>query len=375
MMRLFLLALTLAAASALAPFYIPDKDRVQGRYIVVLEDGVDVDSFISRFEREVSVEIEIKRKYSKVLNGFGVQADVGGVALNLLRSLPGVEFIEEDRVIFAQGRNRNPGSWGIDRIDQRGVTLDGDMTLSGYGAGQHIYVIDSGINPSHNDFGGRAYVAADMLGDDGIDCDGHGTHCAGTAASKSYGVANEAYVAGIRILNCRGSGSTLDSIAALDWIVDYGYKPSVASMSIGGSKSNSENRAVARVREAGVVVVVSAGNEEKDACRQSPASAPEAITVGATDYTDTRASYSNYGDCVDLFAPGSYITSLDYSNNDGTTAKSGTSMSCPHVSGIAAVMLGMGYSAEQVYAKIVYDATPDCVSDCMGTANKLAYCG
>ncbi|XP_071484603.1 aqualysin-1-like [Diadema antillarum] len=374
MRYLFLLAFV-AAATALAPFHVPTKNRIQGRYIVVLEDGVELDSFISRFERDVSVETAIKRKFTKALNGFVIQADVAGVALNLLRSLEGVKYVEEDEVVYAYGRNRSPGSWGIDRIDEKNSELNDDMNLNGYGSGQYIYVIDTGINPEHQDFGERASVAADMIGGDGIDCQGHGTHCAGTVASSTYGVANEANVLGIRTLDCSGSGYKSDSIAALEWIIEKGKKPSVASMSLGGSYSSSQNAAVAEARRAGIVVVVAAGNDDANACNYSPASATEAITVGATDKTDTRSYFSNYGNCVDLFAPGSSIVSLRHSNNSGTRTMSGTSMACPHVSGIAAVMLGMGLSAEQVYSQIVDNATPGLVGDCKVTSpNKLAYC-
>ncbi|XP_072181046.1 aqualysin-1-like [Diadema setosum] len=374
MRYLFLLAFV-AAATALAPFHVPTKNRIQGRYIVVLEDDVELDSFISRFKRDVSVETAIKRKFTKALNGFVIQADIAGVALNLLRSLEGVKYVEEDEVVYAYGRNRSPESWGIDRIDQRNDDLDNDMNLNGYGSGQYIYVIDTGIRPTHTDFGGRAFVAKDMIGGDGIDCQGHGTHCAGTAAGSEYGVANEAKVLGIRTLNCAGSGYKSDSIAALNWIISDGEKPSVASMSLGGSYSSAQNTAVANARSAGIVVVVAAGNDDDTACSYSPASATEAITVGATDSTDTRSYFSNYGKCLDLFAPGSSIVSLSHSSDNGYRTMSGTSMACPHVSGIAAVMLGMGLSAEQVYTKIVDNATPNLVKDCKVTSpNLLAYC-
>ncbi|XP_071478425.1 aqualysin-1-like [Diadema antillarum] len=363
-----------AAASALAPFHIPAENRLKGRYIVVLEDGVDLDSFISRFQQKVTVETAVERKFSTALNGFVLQADVAGRALNLLRSFPGVKYIEEDEVISIYSANYQPGSWGIDRIDQFNKELDDEMNLEGYGEGVHVYVIDTGINVEHEDFHGRAFIGGDFIGGDGDDCNGHGTHCAGTVASATYGVANEAYVYGLRTLNCFGSGQKSSSIAALDWVASSGERPAVVSMSLGGSYSEAQNEAVTNTKNAGAVVVVAAGNSDTDACSSSPASAPDAITVGSTDSEDTRSYFSNYGPCVDLFAPGSDIVSLTHNSNTGSTTLSGTSMACPHVSGIAAVLLGLGNTVDEAYDSIKNGATNDVVEDPMDTPNKLAYC-
>eukprot|EP00057_Strongylocentrotus_purpuratus_P033423 XP_791363.3 PREDICTED: cuticle-degrading serine protease [Strongylocentrotus purpuratus] len=366
---LLLLTLAVAAYAAQAPFYDAGENGVNGRYIVVLQDGVDIDATLERLMTRVATSglfASIKSKIS-LINAFVSVVPEGG--LDILRSLPGVAYVEEDEIITADAVE-----WGLDRIDQRDLPLNGEMNIAGTGAGAHVYVIDSGIYTDHEDFGSRASVAADFIGGDGQDCNGHGTHCAGTVAGNTYGVAKQASVYALRTLSCSGSGYKSDSIAALDWVRDNGQKPGVVSMSLGGSVSTAQNTAVKNCRNAGYVVVVSAGNDNGLACNKSPASAPEAITVGATTSSDQRSSFSNYGTCVDIFAPGSSIKSCGISSKTSTSTKSGTSMSCPHVAGIAAVMSASESDSEKVYAAIISNASSGKVGDAeTGSPNLLAY--
>lgn len=356
----------------MAPFYDSGKNGVKGRYIVILQDDVKLDVAADRvlaLAARANLAASIKWKLP-IINAFVALIPEEG--LDILRSLPGVAYIEEDEIVFADNL-----VWGLDRIDRKLNRPDGELNINGHGGGINAYVIDSGINPYHNDFGGRASVGGDYVGDgqNGIDCNGHGTHCAGTVASTTYGVASQVNVIGMRTLDCRGSGYKSSSIAALNDIADSAPVPSIVSMSLGGSYSSAQNDAVQNCRAAGHVVVVSAGNDNGDACNKSPASAPAALTVGATDSTDTRASFSNYGTCVNIFAPGVSTESLRHDNNYGTRIMSGTSMSCPHVAGIAAVYASMGNNAEQVYAKIQSVGTRFVVRDPgAGSPNLLAYC-
>ncbi|XP_030829479.1 uncharacterized protein LOC591764 [Strongylocentrotus purpuratus] len=356
-------------------FYKADVDAIDDQFIVVLKDGIELEPVIHKFLADThseSILASIKLRYQNLLTGFVTKVTDRSRALQLLMALPGVDYIEQDKIIRA---NAVAGSWGVDRIDQRDLPLNDDMTINSYGKDVNVYIIDTGINPDHEDFGGRGMPVMDFVEPDNgaIDCNGHGTHCAGTVGSNTYGIAREANLYGIRILSCSGSGAVSSSVAALDWVAVEGKRPAVASMSYGGFYSPTEMRAAERAKEMGVVLVAAAGNSNDDACFSSPAGSPDVITVGSSDSQDSRSSFSCYGRCVQLFAPGSSITSLAHDSNDGTKTYSGTSMACPHVAGIAAVLLGQGYSAQQVYEKIVSSATFGKIANPNGTPNLLAY--
>jgi subtilisin family serine protease len=227
----------------------------------------------------------------------------------------------------------------LDRIDQRSLPLNGQYNYTYTGSGVTAYIIDTGILFSHNDFGGRASKGYDAFGGNGVDCNGHGTHVAGTVGGATYGVAKRVTLKAVRVLNCSGSGSTSGVIAGVNWVSNNHTASSVANMSLGGSVSTSLDSAVSNSIAHGVVYAIAAGNSNANACNYSPARVSSAITVGATTSSDARASYSNYGSCLDIFAPGSSIKSDWYTSNTATNTISGTSMATPHVTGVAALYL------------------------------------
>ena len=271
-------------------------------------------------------------------------------------------------------------SWGLDRADQRALPLDGLITRAGAGTGVTTYVIDTGVYAGHSEFTGRVATGYSAIGDGrgSSDCHGHGTHVAGTVAGANYGFAVEASIVPVRVLDCYGSGSTAGVVAGINWMINHHVAgvPAVANMSLGGSYDLAINDAVTRAVADGITMVVAAGNESTDACTKSPASAPAAVTVGATSITDSRAYYSNVGACVDIFAPGSSITSAALSGNTATALMSGTSMASPHVAGVAALILGNARSLTpaQVGAQLSADATVGVVTGVdSATVNALLY--
>jgi len=242
---------------------------------------------------------------------------------------------------------QSPANWGLDRIDQRALPLSNSYTYNYTGAGVTAYIIDTGILFGHTEFGGRAVSGWDFVNNDAdaSDCNGHGTHVAGTVGGSTYGVAKGVSLVAVRVLDCAGSGTTAGVIAGINWVTNqHTTGKAVANMSLGGAASTTLDTAVKASIADGVVYAVAAGNNNRDACKFSPARVPEAITVGATTNTDTRASYSNYGACLDLFAPGSSITSAWYTSTTALNTISGTSMATPHAAGVAALYL-QGHTA------------------------------
>nr|XP_002741796.1 PREDICTED: cuticle-degrading serine protease-like [Saccoglossus kowalevskii] len=310
------------------------------------------------------------KRYKAAFHGIAINAQAK--AINRLRSMSEVEYIEEDGLYHASVE------WGCDRIDQRNLPLDDQMNLYGDGNGANIYIVDTGLRHSHQEYQGRAHFFWDFeYSNRGEDCNGHGTHCGGTSAGITVGIATSASLYSVRVLNCMGAGSTTNIVKGCDAITDGGSKPGVASLSLGGGASTAMDSAVQRMIDAGYTVSIAAGNDDANACNTSPARVEAALTVGATDSDDGRASYSNYGTCVDIFAPGSDIRS-SYHLHDGSYAVlSGTSMACPHVTGVAAVHLGAGTCATNAACKnkIISEGTSGVVGDPgVGSPNLLLYC-
>jgi aqualysin 1 len=325
--------LVLAPASALA-------QEVEGQYIVVFKgqsSRAEGEATKSKVRREGG---RVQHEYSRVLNGFSAKLD--RQALADVRNDPNVAYVEPDRVITLSATTQPNPTWGLDRIDQRALPLSRSYTYDDLaGSGVTAYIIDTGIRTGHSDFGGRAsggFDAIDAMPPD--DCNGHGTHVAGTVGGTTYGVAKRVRLVAVRVLNCSGSGTTSGVIAGVDWVTANHVKPAVANMSLGGGASTSLDSAVAESIQAGVTYAIAAGNSAANACNSSPARVAAAITVGSTTSSDARSSFSNYGTCVDIFAPGSSITSAWHTSNTATNTISGTSMAAPHVAGVAALALG-----------------------------------
>ncbi|MCO8273289.1 S8 family peptidase [Actinoplanes sp. TRM 88003] len=303
-------------------------------------------------------------------------ADMSATQARRLAADPDVRYVEQDRILTLQATQNNP-TWGLDRIDQRVTKASKSYTPTADGDNVHAYVLDTGIRISHLDFGGRASYGYDAFSGTSTakDCNGHGTHVAGTIGGQLFGVAKKVKLVAVRVLDCKGRGSLSGVIAGVNWVTAHAVKPAVANMSMGGSTSPALNAAVQRSINSGITYVVAAGNENRNANTSSPANLAAAITVGATDSADRRATFSNYGTALDLFAPGVNIRSDYYGADDLTAVASGTSMAAPHVAGAAALALDAspGLSPLQVRNLLVKNATPGKVKGPKGSANRLLY--
>jgi subtilisin family serine protease len=351
-----------------APLLAAQSGGVAGSYIVVLNDGADPRSVAA------VAGVSPRHVYTAALNGFSAPLNAG--QLNALRHNPSVAYVEQDQVVRA---TQTAVPWNLDRIDQRSLPLNGAYTPIGTpGTGVRAYVIDTGIYTAHTQFGGRASNVYDATGGNGADCNGHGTHVAGIIGATTYGVANRVTLHGVRVLNCTGSGTSAGVIAGVDWVRANRVNPAVANMSVGGGFSTALNTAVNNLATSGVFVSVGAGGENQNACNVSPASAASAMTVAASTSTDAKASYTNYGSCVDLYAPGSSITSTWYTSSTAINTISGTSMAAPHAAGAAArykATYGNAATAT-IDTWIKNRATANVITgNPSGTPNRLLYIG
>ncbi|WP_409469899.1 S8 family peptidase [Streptomyces sp. HC307] len=321
----------------------------------------------------------IERTYKKALNGYAIEASE--TEAKRLAADPAVASVVQNRTFTVAATQPSPPSWGLDRIDQRNLPLNSSYTYpDSAGQGVTAYVIDTGVRITHGDFGGRASYGYDAVDNDNTaqDGNGHGTHVAGTVAGNAYGVAKKARIVGVRVLNNSGSGTTAQVVAGIDWVAQNAVKPAVANMSLGGGADTALDTAVRGAIASGVTFAVAAGNETTNASTRSPARVTEAITVGATTSGDAKASYSNYGTVLDLFAPGSSITSSWHTSDSATNTISGTSMAAPHVAGAAALYLAGNPTATpaQVSTALTSAATPNVVtSPGTGSPNRLLYVG
>ncbi|KOT90045.1 serine protease [Streptomyces sp. NRRL F-5755] len=376
-------AVTAGASPAEGKVYGAEaKGAVSGSYIVMLKNSVRGAAVQAEQNKDLAGKYggEVKRSYSAALNGFSAT----GLSAEEARQLaadPAVDKVVQNKKFHVNATQDNPPSWGLDRIDQAGTQGDKKYTYpDSAGEGVTAYVIDTGVRTSHKDFEGRASSGFDAVdGDnDATDGNGHGTHVAGTIAGKAHGVAKKAKIVAVRVLDDQGSGSTEQVVAGIDWVTKNHKGPSVANMSLGGGADEALDAAVQKAVASGVTFAVAAGNESTDAGQGSPARVKEAITVASSTNTDEQSDFSNYGSAVDLYAPGSDITS-DWNDSDqGTKTISGTSMATPHVAGAAAVYLGAHKDAKpDAVAKALTDgATADKIKNAsQGTPNKLLKVG
>jgi subtilisin family serine protease len=358
-----------AQPAAPAPlFRVAGEDgALPGQYIVVLNEGAKARGVAA------VAGVDPDHVYEHALQGFAARLNEG--QLNALRRNPNVAFVEEDREYTVSATQTN-ATWGLDRIDQTALPLNGSYVYNRTGANVFAYVIDTGIRTSHGQFGTRARNVYDAFGGNGQDCNGHGTHVAGTVGGSTHGVAKGVQLRGLRVLDCNGSGSTSGIIAAIDWLRANHTKPAVANLSLGGGFSSAMNTAVNNLWNAGVFVAVAAGNENQNACNVSPASAANVYTVASSTSGDAKSNFSNWGSCVNIYAPGSSITSAWHTSNTATNTISGTSMASPHVAGVAALIFETNRTASPgaVANWLTSNATTNRISgNPTGTPNRLLF--
>ena len=396
-MKICVLLVAILASTSFASAQTPSKirktrDRVPDRYVVVVRDSSDPEAV--GLEAATLFRGRLRHVYRGALRGFAIRIP-DALAAKLAED-PRIAFIAEDGIVRASTTQAG-APWSLDRIDQRTLPLNTQYAYDADGSGVQAYIIDTGISTTHQEFGGRAFIAADFVDDDrdndpndvgnddadpsrpdGADCNGHGTHVAGTVGGQTYGVAKNVTLNAVRVLGCDGFGSWSDVIAAIDYVTVRAARPAVVNMSLSGAAMAAVDEAVRRSIAAGVTYVLAAGNENADVSNYSPGGTAEAITVGATDQADVRAAFSNFGAGIDVFAPGVDIDSAYYANDTAQSTLSGTSMASPHVAGIVALYLERHPAATpaQVRSALVSGATLDRISDPgVGSPNRLVYSG
>ena len=362
--------------------YAGAADAVSGSYVVVLKgDAVGTANTLAARTAVPDRAAGLAKRYggnvgtvwSSALTGYS--AKMTPAQARRLAADPSVAYVEQDRVMTTQG-TQTGATWGLDRIDQRNLPLNSTFTYPNTASNVRAYIIDTGIRTTHSDFGGRATWGTNTVDSNNTDCNGHGTHVAGTVGGTKYGVAKGVRLVAVKVLNCSGSGTTAGVISGVNWVTSNAVKPAVANMSLGGGASTTLDNAVANSINSGITYALAAGNSSANACNSSPARVGAAITVGATTSTDARASYSNYGSCVDIFAPGSSITSAWRTSDTSTNTISGTSMASPHVAGAAALVLSANtsYTPAQVASYLTSNATTGKVtSPGSGSPNRLLF--
>eukprot|EP01120_Amphizonella_sp_Union-15-10_P006614 TRINITY_DN2154_c0_g1_i1.p1 TRINITY_DN2154_c0_g1~~TRINITY_DN2154_c0_g1_i1.p1 ORF type:complete len:426 (-),score=93.63 TRINITY_DN2154_c0_g1_i1:69-1238(-) len=388
MQRLFLLALFIASCFCLTPFYL-SQNAINDSYIVVYPDSVEASIVQLHQQALLSMDSthKISATWNRVINGFS--AILTPTGLKYLMNLDEVSFIEQDQIMYASRTEQtctaqNSATWGISRVSLRGAPQPTNTyRYSRNGDGVQAFVVDTGILITHAEFEGRAKWGTSLVtGESNTDLNGHGTHVAGTVAGVTYGIAKKATVIAVKVLGQNGSGSTTGIVSGLEW-VSKNAKPNkdTCNMSLGGGASSALDNAVNNLAKSGIFTAVAAGNSNANACNYSPSRAADAFTVGSTSQgtgsTDPRSSFSNYGSCLNIFAPGEAITSAWIGSNTAIRTISGTSMASPHVCGVASLILGeSSRTPAQVASQLIQEANPGTISGGgTGSPNVLLYSG